>query len=126
MLLRLHHREDVFFAHKEDGVLRGPFAELVAGPGGEQDGVALLDLEPAASAVLEKLARADREDLALLGFVLGGVGQQDAPRRLLLGLESSHHNAVTQWLYFHRKLLDPETVFRRSPSKFRARRRPQT
>src|SRR5262245_51630009 len=43
-----HHGEHILLPHQED-VGTGPlFAEFVAGPGREQDGVALLDLQRAA------------------------------------------------------------------------------
>src|SRR5581483_3496078 len=79
----VHDGEDVFLAHDEQAVLARALPELVAGPGGEQDGVAGLDLQAAAAAVLEELAGAGGQHLALLRLVLGGVGQQDAARRLL-------------------------------------------
>src|SRR5262249_55706711 len=64
------HGEYVLLAHEEDVVLAGAFAEFVAGPAGKQDGVALLDLEVTAFAVLQELAGADRQHLAALRFVL--------------------------------------------------------
>src|SRR5262245_56611982 len=50
--LLLNDGEHILLAHDEDGVAGRAFAELVAGPGGEQDGVAFLDLQAAAGAVL--------------------------------------------------------------------------
>src|SRR4051794_23512512 len=63
--LLIEHGQHVLLAHEED-VLAVRFLELVAGPVGEQDGVALLDLERAPGAVLEKAAGPDREDFPLL------------------------------------------------------------
>src|SRR5262249_12869488 len=83
-------RQHVFLAHEEDVGVAAAFFVFIAGPGGEEDGIAHLDLEVAARAVLEHAARPDGEDLALLRLVLGVVGQEDAARGLFLGLEALH------------------------------------
>ena len=49
----------------------------------EQDAVAGLDVERADLAVLEDLAVADGDDLALERLLLGGVGDDDAALGLL-------------------------------------------
>src|SRR5215469_12097100 len=86
-MLFVDHGQDVLFAHQQD-VVAAALLELVAGPVGEQDGVADLDLERPAGAVLHHAAGADGEHLALLRLVLGRVRQDDAAGRLLLGLET--------------------------------------
>src|ERR1051325_2943194 len=63
--LLVEHGQHVLLAHEEDVVAAG-LLEFVAGPVGEQDGVALLDLERAPGAILEEAAGPDREDLPLL------------------------------------------------------------
>jgi hypothetical protein len=47
------------------------------------------------------LAWASRENLALLGFLLGRVGNDDATGRLLLGLDAADHNTVMQGAKLH-------------------------
>ena len=70
----LQHRQDVFLVQQQD-VIALAALELVAGPVGEQDDVADLDLERLATAVLEEFARADGQDLALLRLLSGAVRQ---------------------------------------------------
>src|SRR5262249_35301820 len=53
------------------------------------------------AAVLEDLAGADREDLALLRLVLGRVRQQDAAGGLLVGLEALDHDTVVERFDVH-------------------------
>src|SRR5437867_3697809 len=52
--------EHILFTHQQDVVACGTSLELVAGPAGEQDLVALLDLQRPARAVLEHPARPHR------------------------------------------------------------------
>ena len=70
--------------HDEDLVFLPVFLEFVAGPGGEKNGVALFHLKAAASAVLRQLAWSDGQDGPLVGFLLGGVRQEDATGGLVL------------------------------------------
>ena len=56
------------------------------------------DVERDAVAVVVDAARADREDLALLGLLLGGVRDDQAGRRGLLGLERLDDDAVLERL----------------------------
>src|SRR5271165_3154559 len=103
-------REDVVLAHQENF----PFVaqlELLTGVGGEQDNVADLDLELATRAILRDPALTDREHLALLRLVLGGVGQNDPTGRRSLGLFPFNDDAIAQWLEFHRPCL-PDGVRR--------------
>src|SRR5213075_37974 len=78
--------------------------ELVAGPGGEQDLVADLQLHRGAGPVVLELAGADGEHLAPLRLVLGGVRQQDAAAGLLLGGLPADDDPVTDRLEPHRGL----------------------
>src|SRR5271165_7578086 len=103
-------RKDVVLAHQE----HFPFAtqlELLTGVGGEQDNVADLDLELATLAILRDPALTDRDHLALLRLVLGGVGQNDPTGRRSLGLFPFNDDAIAQWLEFHRPCL-PDDVRR--------------
>jgi hypothetical protein len=63
-------------------------------------------MQAAAGAVFEKPAGAGGQDRALLGLVLGGIRQDDSAGGLLLSLEASHHDAITQRLDLHLDLLD--------------------
>ena len=74
-------REDVVLA--EDDVLDAVDLDLGAGVLAEQDAVARLHVERADLAVLEDLAVADGDDLALDRLLLGGVGDDDAALGLL-------------------------------------------
>src|SRR5438270_13979851 len=94
--------QNVLLVHDEDGVLAAALLELVAGPGGEEDGVALLDLERPAGAVLEELAGAGREHSALLRLLLGVVRQDDAPGGGFGRLGAADDDAVSQRLELHR------------------------
>src|SRR5262249_30237860 len=65
---------------------------------GDEDDVALLDGEGDLLAVVIKLARAERDDLALLGLLFGGVGNDDPALFDFLFLERLHENAVAERL----------------------------
>src|SRR5262249_21713159 len=68
----------------------------------EENGVADLDVERGQLAVVVHLALADGDHLALLGLLLGGAGDDDAPLRLLhLLLEPLHEDAVLEWSDLH-------------------------
>ncbi len=56
-----------------------------------------------ALAVVEELARTDGDHLALLGLLLGGVGEDDAARGLLFLLDDLDDDAVAQRLECHSK-----------------------
>src|SRR5947208_10996402 len=77
----LDHAEDVLLAH--DQMLFAVDLDLGAGVLAEQHGVAHLDVERGDLAVVADLSLAGGNDLALLGFFLGGVGDDDAPFGLL-------------------------------------------
>ena len=78
--------EDVGLAQDHDlGAVDGDLGAAVLA---EQDGVALGDVGLGTAAVIEQLAGADRQDLALGGLFLGVLGQQDAAGGLLFRVES--------------------------------------
>src|SRR3954453_3349445 len=93
--LLVDDRENV--AGRQDEVLVGAELDLGAAVLREDDGVAFLDVHRRALAVLES-AGADREDLALLRLLLGGVRDHDAGRRRLLGLQHLNDDAVLERL----------------------------
>src|SRR5260370_15330055 len=90
----LDHGEDVVLGHDE--VLFAVDGDFAAGIGGEQDTVALADLEGGALAAVQPLALAQAQDLALLGLLLGGVRQDDAAGRLLFRLQALDPDLVIQ------------------------------
>src|SRR4051794_35141934 len=81
--LFVKYGEYVFLVHDQNGVAARLVLELVAGPGGEQHPVALLDLERTPRAVLHELAGTDRQDGAALGLLFGAVRDDDAAGRLV-------------------------------------------
>src|SRR6516162_8083049 len=77
-----HH---VGFLH--DQVVLTVDLDLGAGPLAEQDAVAGLEVEWDQLAGIVSRARSDGDDLAFLGLLLGGVGNDDAACRPLIGLD---------------------------------------
>ena len=71
--------------------------------GREEHAVAFLDGEGHVLAgLLVQESVAERDDLAFLGLVLGGLGQEDAGIGLVLGLGALHENLVSKRLDVHR------------------------
>src|SRR5262245_34185365 len=96
----LHGREDV--AAREDEEVLAVDRDLGAAVLGVQDGLADADVErDQLAGVLGALAGADREDLALLRLLLGGVRDDQAGGRRLLGLVRLHDDAVIERLQGH-------------------------
>src|SRR5256885_7469932 len=93
-LLLLDHAEDVLLAHHE---VLGSF-DLDLGPGvlGEEHAVPRLDVQGAHLSVLQDLAVSDGDHLALDGFLLGGVRDDDAALGLLLLLHALDDHAILQ------------------------------
>src|SRR3712207_8887745 len=56
-------------------------------------------------AILVTRTGTNRDDLTLLGLLLGGVGNDDAARRPLLGFNAADNDAVVQGTEFHRNTL---------------------
>src|SRR5213594_402668 len=94
-----------YFVLAEDEVLLA--VDLDVGPRvlAEEDLVPGLDVEGDLGAVLEDLAVADGDDLALLGLLLGGVGDDDPALDRLLLLDSLDDQTVVQWTNVHAKCL---------------------
>src|SRR6266536_2081008 len=90
----------------EDQVVLAAVLDLGAAVLRVDDGVAHLDVEGHPGAVLEP-ARAHRDDLALLGLLLGGVGDDDAGSGRLLALAGLDDDTVLERLQVdaHRFLL---------------------
>src|SRR5215203_4335 len=96
----LHHGEDV--AAGQDQQVLAVDRDLCAAVLGVQDGLADADVEgDELAGVLGALAGADSEDLALLRLLLGGVGDDQAGGRRLLGLVRLHDDAVIERLQGH-------------------------
>src|SRR5207245_1064921 len=71
----------------------------------EQDLVAHLHIQGDLGAVVEDLAVADAEHLALLGLLLGRIGDDDPSLRGLLLLDAANDQTIVQRAYFHGVLL---------------------
>ena len=80
------HAHDVTLLH--DQVLDAVDLDLGPRPLAEQHPVAGLDVERDELAGLVAAARADGDRLALLRLLLGGVRNDDAAGRLLLGIDA--------------------------------------
>src|SRR6478735_592031 len=89
-------REDV--ARGEDEVLLAGVLDLGAAVLAVDDLVADADVERNAVAVVVDATRTDAQDLALLGLLLGGVRDDQAGSRGLLGLEGLDDDAVLEGL----------------------------
>ena len=100
----LDDAHDVAFLH--DDQLLAVDLDLGAGPLAEQHAVAGLDVERLKLAVLAAGAGADGDDLALHRLFLGGVGDDDAARGLLLRLDAPDQHAVVQRTESHVNLLE--------------------
>ena len=70
--------------------------DLVARVLPEQHAIALLHVHGDQVALVVAVARAGRDDLALGRLLLGGVGDDDPPRGLLLFLDALHNDAVVK------------------------------
>src|SRR5260221_5054490 len=103
----VHDGHDVFFAHHEQFVAVDPHgrARVFA----EQDLVADLDVDGGDFPVVVLLAGTDSEDLALVGLLGGGVGDDDAGGGLTLFFEALDDDAVVQGTQFHE--FTPQLVF---------------
>ena len=92
--LLFDNAEDVVLAHHQ--ILFAFDLDLGAGVLAEEDPVAYLDVHPQHLAVLGHLPLADGDDLALLGFLLGGVGDDEASGGLGLFLDPFDDDAIMQ------------------------------
>src|SRR6476646_3514522 len=90
----LDDREDVLLADDEE--LLAVDLELCPGVLGVQDLVALLDVHGLALAVVAHAARSGGDDQPLLGFLLGGVRQDDAALGHVLAGRRLEHDPIAQ------------------------------
>src|SRR5204863_8809339 len=97
------NRQDFVLA--EDEVLLAVDLDVRARVLAEEDLVSGLDVEGDLGPVLEDLAVADGDDLALLGLFLGGVRDDDPALDRLLLFDALDDQAVVQWTNFHAKCL---------------------
>src|SRR3954451_19429335 len=100
VLLGLDLGEDVGLAQNEQ--VLAVDLDLGAAVLGVEDLVALRDVErDALLAFIVEAALAHGDDLALLGLLLGGVGEDDAAGGRLLLLDRPHDEPVAQGLELH-------------------------
>src|SRR5688500_18935028 len=90
---------DVFLAHHEELIAFDLYG--LAGILAEQHAVADLDVDRDQLAVVVLLALADGDDLALVGFLGGGVGDDDATGGLTLFLNALDDHAIMKRADFH-------------------------
>jgi hypothetical protein len=93
------HPHDVALFHYE--VLDTTDFNLGARPFAEQDAVADLDVDRDELAAIVAAAGSNGDDLALLRFLLSGVGNDYATSCLRLGIDSLDDNAVVKRPEFH-------------------------
>src|SRR6266702_3153721 len=93
------HPHEVAFLH--DQVLDAVELDFGPRPFSEEHPVAHLDVDGDELAGLVASARADGDDLAFLRFFLGGVWNDDAACRLLLGLDALDDDAIVKWSECH-------------------------
>src|SRR5437868_13236814 len=90
---------DVAFLHDQE--IDAVDLDLGARPLAKQHALADLEVDRNQFAGLVAAARADSHDLALRGLLLGGVGNNDAARGLLLGIDALDDDAVVKRAEFH-------------------------
>src|SRR5215471_16447382 len=93
------HAHDVAFLHDQE--LNAVDLDLGARPFTEQHPIAGLDVDGNELAGFVASSRANRNDLALLRLLLGGVGNNDAAGALLLGFDALDDHAVVKRTEFH-------------------------
>src|SRR4051812_1382529 len=102
-VLLVDDSEDV--AGREDEVLLTGVLDLGAAVLAVDDDVSDGDVEGDAVAAIVDATRANCQDFALLGLLLGGVGDDQAGGRGLLGFERTDENAVFERLDADRHVL---------------------
>src|ERR1700683_1280217 len=95
----VEHAHDVGLLHDEE--LLAVNLDLGARPFAEQHAIADLDVDGNELAGLVAATRANGDDLALRGFFLGCVRDNDAAGRLLLGIDALNDNAVVKRTKLH-------------------------
>src|SRR6266404_1402650 len=76
-------------------------AHFAARPLAEQNAVARLDVEGEQLALFVARPRADSDHFAFHRLFLGGVGDDDAPRGLLFGLDPAHQHPIVKRTKLH-------------------------
>src|SRR4029079_11940167 len=104
--LSFDHTHDVGFLHNQ--VFDTVDLDFVARPLAEQDRLADLHVDGNELAALVAAARTDRDNLALHGLLLSGVGDDNAALGLGIFFNATHHYAVMQWTKLHGCLLGIE------------------
>ncbi len=97
------HAHDVGLLHDQE--LLAVDLDLGPRPLAEQNAVADLDIDGDELAGLVTATGADGDDLALRGLYLGGVWNDDAAGRLLLGIDALDDDAVVKRTKLHGVLL---------------------
>ena len=90
--------EDVVFA--DEGVFLVVDFDFGAAVFADEDFVADLDLKVDGFAVLVFFAGAERDDLGLLRFFLGGIGNDDAAADLFFVFDELHEDAISDGFDF--------------------------
>src|SRR4051812_8144522 len=99
LLASANNAQNVAFLH-DDEVFTVDL-HLGARPFAEQDLVAGLDVQRSDLAVVSASARADRDNFAFLRLFLCGVGNDDPPGCLLLGLDTADEDTIMKWPETH-------------------------
>src|SRR5579864_3862861 len=99
----VEHAHDVGLLHDQEFLAVD--LDLGARPFAEQHAVTLLHVDRDELAALVAAARADGDHFALRRLFLGGVGNDDAAGRLLLGIDALDDDAVVKRTKFHGVLL---------------------
>src|SRR6266480_2083818 len=96
----IKHAHDVALLHDE--VIDAVDLDLRAGPFSKQHAVASLQVDRYQLAVLVAATGTDGDDLALGGFLLRGIGNDDAACALFFGVDAINHDAVVKRTKLHK------------------------
>src|SRR2546421_5927768 len=96
----IKHAHDVALLHDE--VIDAVDLDLRAGPFSEQHAVASLQVDRYQLAVLVAATGTDGDDLALGGFLLRGIGNNDPACALFFGVDALNHDAVVKRTKLHK------------------------
>src|SRR6202050_627842 len=95
----LKDAHDVALFH--DQVVDAVELDLRSRPFAKQHAVANLQVNRGQLAGFVAATRADGDDLALRGLLLGGVGDEDAAGRFRFGINTLDNDTIVQWAEFH-------------------------
>src|SRR5438105_6289353 len=96
----IKHAHDVALLHDE--VIDAVDLDLRAGPFSKQHAVASLQVDRYQLAVLVAATGTDGDDLALGGFLLRGIGNDDPACALFFGVDALNHDAVVKRTKLHK------------------------